>query len=238
MGLHYFSSYDFITKKTFDVLVPAFYQSHIPDSIRNAKPEPFEKPNPFRAVSTARINPAPFYTIFDPDRLQMASYTVEIMIDMFTKKVEFQIVNDVDVVEIMDGLDAYLMSIKSDVEIGNEATIAFARMSLNWREELYKHYYRYMKTNKLALDNLYPNNDPSKNLMSLMATMTTREETIGELDPLLAKANPPYRVDAIIPKDAQSKEQGYVESYLNNASDTFMNDSANKFDLEEFLKRG
>ena len=234
----FLSVVEFIKNRNFEVIVPAFYHPHMPAEMVNPKPAPLEKVNRHRMVAVNRRHSAPFNPVEDPDRLQRASYSIEIMLDMFRKKIEFQIVNQDDIPEIFDGLDRYLLSIKTDVEMGNERSVEYARLVIAWREEVYKHYYRYMKEHPAAMEKLYPNNDPTKNLLHLMSLMGGVRKDIANLDPLRARAEPPYRVDAVLPvSKSGNTAEDFMESSLGLSGGGMpLNDDGKGFDFEDFLK--
>ena len=241
MAVYYLSVHEYITKHPFEVLVPAFYHPHMPANMVNPKPEPLEKPNRWRKVPTKRRSLLPFNPVEDPDRLQSAKYTIEIMLDMFRKKIEFQIVHDEDVVEIFEGLDRYLISLKTDVEMGDPKITEYAKLVIAWRDEVYKHYYRYMMTHPAAKEKLYPNNDPTKNLLHLMSIASGIRKEQYNLDPLRARAEPPYRIDSIKPKEKDgslSPEMSMESSLGLSASSTLLADDGKGFDFDDFLKRG
>lgn len=237
MARYFLSAVEFIKNRNFEVLVPAFYHPHVPAEMLNSKPAPLERPNRFKPVATKRRLPVPFYQPIDPNQLQRASYSIEIMLDMFRKKVEFQIAHDEDIPEIFDGLDRYLLSLQQDVETGNERSIEYARLVIAWRGEVYKHYYRYMKTHPAALEKLYPNNNPTQNLLHLMSSTGIRKENLA-LDPLRAKAEPPYQVDAVTPKgpDEFQSEDSMIESSLGLSKNFNFNDDGKDFNFDDFLK--
>jgi len=171
MAIHYLSAAESFRKRPFDVLVPAYYHSHLPEEMKTGRREPLQRVNRLRMVSTKRRDPMPFYQPRDVNQWQHASYTLEIMVEMFVKKVVYQITNDADIVEILDEVDRYLLSLRADVETNNTKIIDYVRIVLEWRSELYKNYFRYMKQHPEALARLYPNEDPTKNIFHLMSTI-------------------------------------------------------------------
>lgn len=240
MALYYLSAVEFIKNRNFEVWVPAFYHPHMPEDMLNSKPQPVAKTNRWKMVTKNQRNPLPFQQHTDPNQMQRASYSIEIMLDMFRKKIEFQIALEDDIPEIFDGLDRYLMSIKPDVEVGVERTIEYAKLVLAWREEVYKHYYRYMQSNTNAMDRLYPNGSPTKNLVHLMSLVSGVRQETRNLDPLRARANPPYRIDAIVaPLPGQRSDGTFeLEDSLGISTSTLLNDDGRDFNFDDFLKQG
>ena len=165
MAQIYLSAVDYIKNKPFDVWVPAFYHPHIPQEMVHKNAAPLGRTNPYRWTDLNRRNMTPFYQPHDASQMQRASYPIEIMLDMFQKKIEFELGSEDDVPEIFDALDRYLLSLKDNVADGNEAVIEYARLVLRWRAEMYKHYFRYMQTHPAALANLHPNNNKEQSLV-------------------------------------------------------------------------
>lgn len=241
MAQYFLSAFEYIKTKVFDVWVPEFYHPHLPEHMLDPRPAPLERVNRFRAVTTKRRSPMPFRRIEDPHQMQKASYSIEIMLDMFRKKVEFELCNEEDIVEILDGLDRYLLSLENDVKLGEERAVEYAKLVINWREEVYKNYYRYMKLNPAALEKLYPNNNPTQNLLYLMSAVSGVKKENLELDPLRARAEPPYRVEKIIPQNNDGIKVGEMEFEtslgLSKAS-SLLNDDGKDFNFDDFLNRG
>lgn len=239
MAFHYLSAAAFIKERQFRVRVPAFYFPLLPEGVIENKPQSLEKPNPFRKVSTVRHHPQYLRNMIDPDALQEANFTTEILLDMFRKKIDFEFIVEDDVVELFEGLDRYLISLKPDVETGNEHITNYARLVIDFRERLYGLYYRYMKLNPAAFEKLYPNNNPKENLMYLMMQGGGTNIKSGEWDPLLAKRNPPYTINKIKPVSniSQDTQEVKIESYLGPSSTNNFEDSNDDFNFDDFLKR-
>lgn len=238
MTIFYLSAYAYIKEKPFDVWAPAFYFPLIPDSMKDTKPKPLEKPNPFKMVSTVRHNPTYMRQMEDPNQMQRARFTTEILVDMFQRKIDFEFVHDEDVVDMFENIDRYLVSIKNDVELGDEKIVKYAKLIMSFRERLYHLYYRYMKLHPEALEKLYPNNNPTENIMYLMMQGGTSRVDANELDPLLAKRRPPYRIDKILPtsSDGEVKEVTF-ESHLGPSATMDIKDDGSDFNFDDFLKR-
>lgn len=240
MARYWLNAAAFIRKRNFDVWVPAYYHPHMPAELVNPKPAPREKVNRYRMVATKRRDPTPYRQHVDPNQIQKASYSIEIMLDMFRKKVEFELQNEYDVVEILDGLDRYLGTLRVDVEMGLTKAVEYAGWVIAWREQVYKHYYRYMMTHKDARDFLYPGNDPENNMLSLISMMAPSITRYGEteVDPLKAKAHPPYRVEGLLPKEKNNNpdEMLLMESSL-GLSRPSITDDGKDFDFDDFLAR-
>lgn len=239
MTMFYLSPVQYFKERQFDVWVPAFYFPMIPQGMLDASPKPLEKPNPFKAVSTVRHQKQYMRPLIDPGQMQKALFTPEILLDMFRKKIDFEFVNDDDVVDLFENVDRYLMSIKADVELGDERIIEYAKLVISFREQLYHLYYRYMKLNPAAFEKLYPNNDPKNNLMYLMMHGGGASVDKIELDPLLAKGKPPYMVETLHPNANGTIGSGevMVENYLGPSSSIDIKDDGSDFDFHDFLKK-
>ena len=239
MGMYYLSPADYINKKPFEVQVPAFYKPYVSQEALDARPVPLERATIFKGADLRRRNPTPFYQPLDPNQLEHGAFPIALMLDMFQKKIEFHLSNFEDVVEILDGLDSYLMSIKHDVEMGSPEIIAYAKLVIAWRAEVYKHYYRYMKENPEALAKLYPNHDPNKNFLSLMASVSGTNKDMMELDPLRAKGHPPYQIADLLPKDKNYEEEmaSRMEKDFGIASGNAGPNEGRDFDFDSFIKR-
>lgn len=240
MPVLYLSAVEWIKKRNFDVAVPAFYHPHLPEDMKNPKVAPLTRPHRFGMTPMKRRNPTPFRHVVDESQIQSASYSVEIMLDMFQKKIEFTIINDDDIPEIFDGLDRYLLSLKSDVEMGLEHAVVYAKLVISWRAEVYKHYYRYMQLNPTAKAALYPNNNPKDNLLNLMSMAGGIRGEKLELDPLRARAKPPYDLEKSQPKENPGgyREDLDMGSSLGLSAGTILSDDGKDFNFDDFLKRG
>lgn len=238
--VHYARAVDHIKKRRFEVEVPAFYHPFMPDDIVNPKPRVSERLAPGKRVKRGLNGVIVLPPVEDPNQLQRASYTIEIMLDMFNKKIEFSLMQTFDIVEILDSIDRYLISIQRDVESGNQKVVEYARVLVKWRDEVYKHYFRYMKQNPAAAARLYANNDPKKNFFSLMSTITGNDEEHRDLDPLRAKAYPPYPIDRNADKSEVTAGEVMMETSLgipDSAINKMLNGEDNKFDFDDFLGR-
>lgn len=235
-GPIYISAADFIKQKPFDLFVPAFYHPHLPTDIRNPGKFVRERPTPFKKVAVRGQRVRPFDHVIDPNQMQKAAFSIEVMLDMYQKKIEFEIANEDDIVEIFEGLDRYLLSLKPEVLSGDQVSVDYARLVVRWRGELYKHYYRYMKTHPAALEKLYPNNNPTQNLLHLMTLTSGLREGKAELDPLRAKAQPPYDIEQSQPKDKVANDITEVDPFLGMDSPSV--DDGKGFDIDSFIGRG
>jgi hypothetical protein len=239
MAFLYLSAVSFIKERVFPVRVPAFYFPSLPNEVMDNTPKPLERPNPFKKVSVVRHQPQYMRPMADPDALQEANFTTEILLDMFRKKIDFEFMVEEDVVELFEGLDRYLISLKPDVELGDEKVTNYAQLVIDFREKLYGLYYRYMKLNPAAFEKLYPNNKPKENLMYLMMHGSGTNVNLEELDPLLAKRRPPYVINKIKPicKDTSVNEEIKIESYLGPSSGANFEDANDDFNFDDFLKK-
>lgn len=239
--VHYARAIDHIKQRLFEVEVPAFYHPFMPAEIVNPQKPVKQKLVPGVRVKTGLNGMIVLPPVVDPNQLQRANYSIEVMLDMFNRKIEFGLVQTFDIVEILESLDRYLISIQHDVEAGNKKTIEYAKLVISWRAEVYKHYYRYMKLNPAAEARLYPNNDPNKNIFSIMAAIGGNSEDLGKMDPLKAKSFPPYAIDGIKQNDKSESPAVIMETSYGlpqSAINKMLSGEDTKFDLNEFLKRG
>lgn len=235
MGRIYLKPVDFITDEKFDVWVPAYYDPTRPPEMIATKPKPFEKTNRFRLVSKSRRSNEPFYKPYAEDQPQLMSMSIEDMLKMHYRKVNFELVKEPDIVEIFEGLDRYLISLKVDVEMGSERIIEYVKLCLDWRKEVYKHYYRYMELNPAAKEKLYPNSDPTKNIFHIMTLVSGLNEETYKLDPLKARRDPPYEVEAIKPKEELPSADAIIESSYGLSTESPILDDGKDFDFENFI---
>jgi len=237
MAKLYLSAVEFVKKREFEVFIPAYYDPNTPSEMINRTPRKLERPNSWKSVSTRRRDTTPFYQPLSHDQIVKSAFSLEGMLVMFHKQVEFELVYEEEIVEVFDGIDRYLVSLKVDVEMGSERVIDYVNLMLKWRAEVYKHYYRFMKMNPSALERLYPNNDPTQNLLYLMKMGGGLRSNEDELDPLRARAKPPYSVEAIVPKEAVEDVRIDIGSSLGLSSDHVINDDGRDFNFDDFLKR-
>jgi hypothetical protein len=240
VGPLYLSPVEFIKNRPFELYVPAFFHPHIPDDMKNPTLAPMERVNRFRMVPVRRKNTTPFRHVFDPHQRQRAAYPIEVMLEMFQKQIEFEHVYDEDVVEVFEGIDRYLVSLRDDVIAGSEKVITYVRFLLRFREEVYKHYYRYMMSNPTSLASLYPNNDTKKNIFALLSALSGTSKETFNLDPLRAKGIPPLDLNALMPKEkTEDKADGDLErSYGIGSGKAMVADDSRDFNFEDFLKKG
>jgi hypothetical protein len=184
----YLSAVEYMKRREFDLYVPAFYHPHMSKDAIYLSQQERQRPNPHRRVCVSNFRPTPFGHVDDPNRMQMAKYSTEVMVEMFQKKIRFQLVSDKDIPEVFDGIDRYLISLEHDVAAGVEHIVSYARLVVALREEIYKLYFRFMKENPTVLETLYPNNNPNKNLLSILAGLNPNQDKLKDLDPLQAKA--------------------------------------------------
>ena len=237
MAQYYLSAVEFIKERRFDVFVPAFYHANISEELLRPQNEPRQKINRFKMVSVSRRCPTPFYQPLDHTHMQCASYSTEDILKMFHKKVEFELRFEEDVVHIVDGIDRYLRSLKDNISAGDEHSIEYARLCVRFREEMYKHYYRYMQLNPAAKEKLYPNHSPTQNVFHLMGAVSGREDRIN-LDPLRAKAEPPINIDKLLPQNKVDADPEYdMQTSLGLSNENNFQDDIADFKLDDFLKR-
>lgn len=233
----------FIQERPFDVHVPAYYYPNLPDAIKHPQPFKRERPSPGRRVAVHQRPSIPLYAPHDPGRMQKASFSCQIMIEMFVKQVEFELAHEEDTVEIIDGLDRYLESLRRDIELGDETCTTYAQYVINWRKEVYKHFYRVMMTNPAAREKLYPNGSPNKNLLSIIARVNSFDTTVAKLEPLVAMAHPPYEIDQIKPntqRESVVSGSTTMEGSLGlptERSYSVLEDTGKDFNIKDFLNR-
>lgn len=238
--IHYARAVDHIKKRLFEVEVPAFYHPNMPANIVNPPPRVREKLVPGKIRKTGLNGIIALPPTVDPHQLQRASYSIETMLDMFNRKIEFALIQTFDIVEVLESLDRYLLSIKHDVEAGNQQITDYAKLVVRWRGEVYKHYYRYMKLNPAALARLHANNDPNKNFFSLMSAITGNDENVKRMDPLRAMAYPPYPVGTETANAKTETPEVIMETSFglpNSAVNKLLSGDGDKFDFDDFLNR-
>jgi hypothetical protein len=233
----FLSAVDYIKNKLFDVYAPAYYHPYMPEELLNPKPTPIEKTNPWRMVSKSRRCPLPFYTPIDPNMMQKASYSIEIMLEMHAKKIPFELAVEDDIVEIFMNLDRYLLSLQADVEVGEPNIVAYAQLVISWRKEVYKHFYRYMKLHPAALEQFYPGGDKKKTLGYLMSITSGTKNVEEDLDPLLALSKPPYDISQT--KTGQTSVNAGIdlEGSFGLAGGDISQDDGRDINFDDFLKR-
>lgn len=244
MTTFYVRAADFMRQRKFEVLAPAYYHPYVSSESLIPQKKELEPINPHRLVPRTFLDPTPFRMDYDPDEEQRCLYTVQIMLDMFKKNVPFQILHDHDVVEIFDNLDRYLLTLENDVSQGIEESIEYARLVVKWRAEVYKHYFRFMKTNPVAMDELYPKNNSQDNIFTLMANVGGADKHLFSTDPLRARAQPPYDIDKTLPGAVPSTSDSGVMDDVFGLSINTMADkpkpSDNPFDgfsLDAFMSK-
>lgn len=230
----YISQVDYIKYHLFDVFVPAYFQTAIPEHMKDPTPKPLGRVNPFRMTDINRMSNVPLYQPFDPHQIQSARYSIEIMLEMHAKKVEFELGIESDIVLILDALDKYLLTLTEDIRGGHEYAIAYARLVVSFREEVYKLYYRYMKLNPGVMDNLYPKQDKTKTLNHLL--MAVGGEDLNTLDPLRARMKPPIDIDSLLPKNNQPLTIENLEGSLGIPKSGAFVDDGKDFKIDEFLQ--
>lgn len=237
--MEYLRAIDHIRKKLYELEVPAYYHPHMPDEIMNPKKPVREKLAPGKKVKRGLQGVHMVRTLDDPHMVQRAAYSIETMIDMHRKKVEFAFARAFDAVDVFNALDRYLLSLQSDVESGNQAVREYAKLVIAFRADTYKLYYAYMKRNPAALETLYQNFSPDKNFFAIMSLISGGAEDVSQLDPLKAKAYPPYPIDDAKPKsDEPSVEESFEASYgVSSAANKFLTDDGKSFNFEDFLNR-
>jgi hypothetical protein len=240
MAIHYFSAYEEFTQKRFEMFVPAYFEPNMPKEFSTPIRGRLPRPQQFKPVPTRRRDPTPFYQPEDPDQKQKANYPVEMMVEMFTKKVQFELLRDEDTVPVMSVVDRYLVSLQTDLEMGHEGIIAYVRLILPFRAALYKHYYRYMYNNPAARDGLYIGNDSNNTLASMLAIIGGAPSNIPETDPIKAMSFPPVDPDAASKKVDVTSDAGMASmesSFGLSMANVVHTNNMSDFDLDAFLGR-
>ena len=233
----YLSAFEFIREREFDMITPAFYQPELPEEMTNPKPFQRQAPNPYK-MTPMNAPPRPILKQFDdPYQPQHTKFSVEIMVDMHQKKIVFELVYEDDIVEIMDGIDRYLITLYPDVASGVNQSIEFAKMIVDLRQELYKIYYRYMQTHPAAKEALYPQNNPEENIFTALSMAGLGSE-FKNMDPLLAKAKPPFDIEKTKPVSVGQVDDMGLSSLYGIPKAGVSADDGKDFSLDEFLKKG
>ena len=158
------------------------------------------------------------------------------MISMNMKKVAFRLVREGDIVEILAGIDRYLMSLEPDVKNRNEAIVEYVRYVLNFRKEVYKNFFRYTKLNERFRRSLYMRNNPDQSILSLLSAITGNKEG-DSWDPLESLRHPPYELDEKPAGDPEKFSTGSMEAYLGVSKNIpIAVDDGKDFIFEDFLK--
>ena len=238
MAMYYLSSIDEIKNRLFDVSIPGDYNPHIPKDILYPIIEPKPKINTFRMTPVHRRPNIPVVVLGDSTATQKASLSIETLVEMYSKKIDFMLYNEEDIIRIFDAIDRYFLVMRDDVELGNEDVINYLKIMLRFREIVYKLYFRYMKTNQGALERIYPNHDSKRNILSMMASLSLSGTPGSNVDPLVARANPPYSIDNIKPRtDTERELENSIECSLGIPTGGFTADDGKDFDFDNFLNR-
>lgn len=237
-AVFYLDPLEFIQKREFEMVVPAFYHPHMPREIIDPPKFRRQRPNLYTKVPTRSVSVGQFRHVEDPNRMQRTAHSIEVMVDMHLKKIEFELVDQTDVVYILDAIDRYWLSRTEYVRNNDQPTIEYLRKMGSFREKVYHHYYRYMKTHPDALDRLYPNDSATGNLLHIMSLTTgsTSEEHQFKLDPLRAKSKPPFEIEDLLPRTAVKEEDDYsgMAAGLGLSTGDLLKDDG-KFDFNSFL---
>lgn len=233
MAILYLSAADSFKKKLYDVSVPAYYQPHLPPDFVKKPHQPRPKINRLTMTPVNKRMEAPFYQPLDPHQMERASYSIERMIDMHEKHVTFTIINDYDLPSILTEIDDYLLSLKEDVRLGVDEAVNYARLVVKFRKEIYKDYYRYMKTNPTALEELYPGYSIENNLFAVLGQVN---QGMHDIDPLRTKQHPPYDIDQLIPKSEghETKAESFGKT-LGISANHLLEDDGRDFNFQDFL---
>jgi len=232
MSRYFAHAEEHIRERLYDVWIPAFYHPNVPADMFDDPVPSKEAVNKFTKVLMGTRLPIPMVHTPDPEQMQKSSQPIEVMIDMHRRKIEFELFQFSDIVDIFDSLDRYLYSLQSKIEAGDERCTKYALHVLSFREKAFIHYFRFMQENPLAKEKLYPNNSTKNNIFSLMVGMGGDAD---ELDPLRARRNPPF---AIKPKERHELavgDAGFVDGLGISQSHVLLDDGKG-LDLESFLK--
>lgn len=241
MGFTYPDPYDNFVKRKFRLAVPNYYEPiERPDIDLNV--EPHKKPEllMFMNVMTNPRPREPFFVRAEPHQKSMAFYSLETQLDMFLKGVVYTYLDDPDVVEVFIGIDRFLMYLQPAVMSRSHEHVEYAKNIIKWRAQIYKLYFRYMKLNPLALDELYPNWNKDQNLFTALSAFGGTKLKMGDnLDPLVAKRSPPYDIDELIrDKEEVDKIDNNIYTGLGlTTTDSVLTDNGGDFDLNDFIKR-
>ncbi len=229
---------DFIKNKNFEVLVPSYYKPYVTSEDITPKPLRRNKPDKLRMTPLFDYQPVVHYVHENPDHLEAGLFSIEIMMDMFERKVVFTIMNDKDTVDILDGIDRYMEAMYYDVSIGRDDVVNFIRKMVEFRNEIYKHYYRYMKMNPTAEERLHPNHSRTENVLSMINNLgLSSNQNYQETDPLKLRANPIYNVDDVIPKEIGKNSDNDFHRTFGLPETKTTNDEIIGIDFSDFLKR-
>lgn len=88
------------------------------------------------AVNFGPKGHAPFYEPFDSNSMQRSAITIAKMVELFTSKSSFIIVNDMDVIEILHQIDAYIAEVYP-LKDRDEAVDKYIERILLLRDRIY-----------------------------------------------------------------------------------------------------
>lgn len=233
----YLNAEEQFKKEPYDVWVPAYYSPHMPRELIEPMIPKREKANPRYKTPINFRNPTPFRSLDEPNKLELAAFSLEIIVEMFTKQIEFTLMREDDVPKIMDALDRYLLHIENHVRQGVQEFVDYARLVIAFREAHYLHYFRFMKTHPAAERALHIGGDPSKNILYLLSVANRTKVESRSLDPLLARREPPYQIDRITPRSDAASSVDDMDRFGGMAADDTPLGAVTKFDMDDFLKR-
>jgi hypothetical protein len=226
-----------LQKRMFKVFAPAFYHPYMPFEVMNPPKKPREKPNPYRKVATRPEPTMPMRHLHDPDQMQECFYPIEVMIDMYSKKINFELANEADVVTILDAMDRYLYSARPNISANDAQVIEFVTHILNFRKEIVKHFYRYMMTHPVAAAQYYPNQSKTQNIFHALTRIHVGTEEIQQLDPIRARMKAPYELsDFLVPEAAKDfSDLNSFEISMGIMKDTLSKDDDASLNLIDFI---
>ena len=236
MPRFYATPHDNVNYRLFPLWAPAFFDPDITveDLIKKKTTRPVL--NQYFMVSRQRAPERQRFQSTDPNEMQSASFSIWTMLKMHRYQVPFQLKNEADIVDILDGIDSYALSLKPDVVLGHETITAVVRLLFDWRVEVFKHYFRYIKTHPAALEQLYPNGTKDENIFAMLSDFSYKEEEKIALDPLRVRLKPPYDVDKTIPHSQRPVAEKTFEEQLGINGQIVTPHDPFKFDFDEFMK--
>lgn len=234
MGIRYFSPSEYIRKQPFDITVPAYYNPNLPPDL--VKQEKVDRQFDSMGRRWLRARPAGLgYVAPDPDSVVRVSHTIENMLNLFRRKIPFSYRYPDDVVYIFDAIDAYLESVKPDVQMNDSTIIEYVKHLLEWRAELYKLYFTYMMTHPTAREALYKGSSEKASLGALLVRVGAIRENFD--DPVRRRKNPPYFIEQFKPveKTSDDDDASDIASMYGIPTAKVDADEDFKFDMDAFL---
>jgi hypothetical protein len=218
-----------LIQRKFEVLVPMHYH-----------PGGRADYDPLARMVTIDDRPnIPFVHIENPHAKGRVFYEIPILIDMKERGVPFTFMDWADTVHCFDTIDRYLIYVYDYIERRSEEHVNFCRRLIKLREGVYPLWFKFMRENPTAEDELYAGGSKKDDIVNFMARMLGKG--IETADPVLRRRKPPYDLEAL----QVVKQEVVVSPTSDNfmaglgistvKKDEILSDSGNGFDFNAFL---